>query len=84
MDDKPNFPPFFDCKALTENQRCRFAADYATSNPGKSVAVLVDMEEKVIERYMRKIKERAPNATVERVGVFEGSYALKVTLKNNN
>lgn len=76
--EKP--PPFFDLKSLTENQRCRLIADMCANNLGKLVGLLVDNEEKIIARHIRKIKERNPLVNVERVGEFtEDSFFLRAS-----
>lgn len=65
-----DLPPFLDLGRLTENQRCRLIADTCANNLGNLVGFIVDNEEKVIVRYIRKIKERNPLVNVERIGEF--------------
>lgn len=79
-----DFPPFLDLKNLTENQRCKFIADTCAANPEKLVGFIVDNKEKVIIRYIRKIKGRNPLVTVDRMGTFtEGGFFLRAVLPSH-
>ncbi len=72
--------PFLDLANLSENQRCNLVADTCAANLGKRIALIVNNDEKVIARYMKKIKERNPLVVVERIGVFtEGGFFIRAT-----
>lgn len=72
-------PPFIDLKNLNENQRCRLIADTCGNNKGKRVGFIVDNEEKVIARYIRKIRERNPLVNVDRIGEFTEGFFLRAS-----
>lgn len=76
--EKP--PPFLDLNNLTENQRCQLIANTCAANLGRLVGFIVDNEEKIIVRYIRKVKERNPLVNVERVGEFtKGGFVLRAS-----
>lgn len=59
--------PFKDMKHLTEVERIDLIAQYLVANPGKTIAVLVDVgegHEDKGDRYIRAVKEKLPDVIV--------------------